>query len=47
MTLHPNTLRHRLRRLAELIDIDDPDLRLALALQLRLRLPDIGTKEAR
>ncbi|MEU6882896.1 helix-turn-helix domain-containing protein [Streptomyces sp. NPDC046712] len=46
LTLHPNTLRHRLRRLAELIDIDDPDLRLALALQLRLRLPDISTKEA-
>lgn len=37
LVLHPNTLRHRLRRMAEVIDLDDPDLRLALALQLRLR----------
>lgn len=37
LMLHPNTLRHRLRRIAEVIDIDDPDLRLVLALQLRLR----------
>lgn len=37
LLLHPNTLRYRLRRIAELVDIDDPDLRLVLALQLRLR----------
>ena len=37
LMLHPNTLRHRLRRIAEVIDIDDADLRLVLALQLRLR----------
>ena len=37
LVLHPNTLRHRLRRLGEVIDLDDPDLRLVLALQLRLR----------
>lgn len=42
LVLHPNTLRHRLRRLAEVIDIEDPDLRLALAVQLRLH--DISTK---
>lgn len=34
--LHPNTLRHRLRRIGELIDLDDPDTRIVLALQLRL-----------
>ncbi|WP_181034194.1 CdaR family transcriptional regulator [Arthrobacter sp. GMC3] len=37
LVLHPNTLRHRLRRLAEVVDIEDPDVRLALALQLRLQ----------
>ncbi|MFD1933136.1 MULTISPECIES: PucR family transcriptional regulator [Nonomuraea] len=37
LSLHPNTLRYRLRRIGELIDIDDPDTRLVLALQLRLR----------
>ncbi|MEW9521360.1 PucR family transcriptional regulator [Streptomyces tubercidicus] len=37
LVLHANTLRHRLRRLSEVIDLDDQDLRLALALQLRLQ----------
>lgn len=37
LSLHPNTLRHRLRKLAEIIDLNDPDTRLALALQLRLQ----------
>lgn len=37
LMLHPNTLRHRLRRVAEVIDIEDADVRLVLALQLRLR----------
>jgi sugar diacid utilization regulator len=37
LVLHPNTLRHRLRRMAEVVDINDPDVRLALALQLRLQ----------
>ncbi|TVU60916.1 hypothetical protein FQP90_15275 [Paenarthrobacter nitroguajacolicus] len=37
LVLHPNTLRHRLRRMAEVVDIEDPDVRLALALQLRLQ----------
>lgn len=41
LSLHPNTLRHRLRKLAEIIDLNDPDTRLALALQLRLQ--DIRT----
>ncbi|MEV7662601.1 helix-turn-helix domain-containing protein [Paenarthrobacter sp. NPDC089316] len=36
LVLHPNTLRHRLRRMAHVVDINDPDVRLALALQLRL-----------
>ncbi|MBB4917870.1 PucR family transcriptional regulator [Streptosporangium saharense] len=36
LSLHPNTLRYRLRRIGELIDLDDPDTRLVLALQLRL-----------
>ncbi|MEV0585282.1 helix-turn-helix domain-containing protein [Nonomuraea sp. NPDC050310] len=44
LVLHPNTLRHRLRRLAEVLDLDDPDLRLALALQLRLQ--EISTMSA-
>ncbi|MET9462969.1 helix-turn-helix domain-containing protein [Streptomyces canus] len=36
--VHPNTLRYRLRRTADLFDIslDDPDDRLSLWLQLRL-----------
>ncbi|VXB51357.1 conserved hypothetical protein [Arthrobacter sp. 9V] len=42
LVLHPNTLRHRLRRMAEVVNIDDPDIRLALALQLRLK--EISTK---
>ncbi|MFI6388595.1 PucR family transcriptional regulator [Nonomuraea sp. NPDC050547] len=36
LSLHPNTLRYRLRRIGELIALDDPDTRLVLALQLRL-----------
>ncbi|GII94953.1 PucR family transcriptional regulator [Sinosporangium siamense] len=36
LSLHPNTLRYRLRRIGEMIDLDDPDTRLVLALQLRL-----------
>ncbi|MDI2019759.1 PucR family transcriptional regulator [Paenarthrobacter nicotinovorans] len=44
LVLHPNTLRHRLRRMAEVVNIDDPDVRLALALQLRLR--EISTELA-
>ncbi|OUC98651.1 PucR family transcriptional regulator [Streptosporangium minutum] len=44
LVLHSNTLRHRLRRLTEVIDLSDPDLRLALALQLRLQ--EISTKSA-
>ncbi|MFE4197086.1 PucR family transcriptional regulator [Paenarthrobacter sp. NPDC056912] len=42
LVLHPNTLRHRLRRMAEVVDIEDPDVRLALALQLRMQ--EINTK---
>ena len=35
--VHPNTLRYRMRRLTEVIDVDleDPETRLALRLQLR------------
>jgi DNA-binding PucR family transcriptional regulator len=35
--VHPNTLRYRMARLSELvqIDLDDPQTRLALRLQLR------------
>ncbi|TKG61853.1 PucR family transcriptional regulator [Prauserella endophytica] len=43
LVLHPNTLRHRLWRLAEIsgIDLEDPAQRLALHLQLRAgSLPD-------
>ncbi|MFI6316974.1 PucR family transcriptional regulator [Nonomuraea sp. NPDC050556] len=36
LSLHPNTLRYRLRRIGELIALDEPDVRLVLALQLRL-----------
>lgn len=38
LQIHPNTLRYRLRRLAELgnIDLSSPDERLALHIQLRL-----------
>ncbi len=37
LTVHPNTLRHRLRRVRELfpLDLDDPDVRLAAWLDLR------------
>lgn len=36
--VHPNTLRHRIRRISERtgIDLDDPDQRLIVALQLRI-----------
>jgi DNA-binding PucR family transcriptional regulator len=35
--VHPNTLRYRMQRLGEVIDVDlaDPEVRLALRLQLR------------
>lgn len=36
LSLHPNTLRYRLRRIGELVDLEDPDIRLVLALQLRI-----------
>jgi PucR C-terminal helix-turn-helix domain/GGDEF-like domain len=41
MYVHPNTFRYRLRRLAEVGDIDltDPDARFAAMLQLRVVLP--------
>ncbi|WP_217183356.1 CdaR family transcriptional regulator [Streptomyces sp. AC495_CC817] len=45
LVLHPNTLRYRLRKIADIIDLDDPDTRLALTLQLRLheiRTPEKG-----
>ncbi|MEU9993923.1 helix-turn-helix domain-containing protein [Streptomyces sp. NPDC050848] len=37
LRVHPNTLRHRLRRTRELfaLDLDDPDVRLAVWLELR------------
>ncbi|MEU6709463.1 PucR family transcriptional regulator [Streptomyces wuyuanensis] len=37
LKVHPNTLRHRLRRIRELfrVDLDDPDVRLTAWLQLR------------
>ncbi len=36
LSIHPNTLRYRMRRIVELtgLDLDDPDLRLALLVQL-------------
>ncbi|MPZ79142.1 MAG: PucR family transcriptional regulator [Actinophytocola sp.] len=36
LRIHPNTLRYRMTRLAELagVDLDDPDVRLALLIQL-------------
>ena len=36
LTIHPNTLRYRMRRITEItgLDLDDPDLRLALLVQL-------------
>lgn len=38
LTLHPNTLRYRLRRIRERfgVDLDDPDTRLVLTLAVRL-----------
>ncbi|MFB4293254.1 PucR family transcriptional regulator [Nonomuraea sp. ATR24] len=36
LSVHPNTLRYRLRRIGELVPLDEPDTRLVLALQLRL-----------
>ena len=39
--VHPNTFRYRLRRLAEVADLDlaDPDTRFAAMLQLRVVTP--------
>lgn len=39
--IHPNTLRYRLRRIAEVgdLDLDDPEQRFALMLQLRILTP--------
>lgn len=36
LRIHPNTLRYRMRRLAELVEVDlrDPDVRMALLVQL-------------
>lgn len=44
LTVHPNTLKYRLRRAGELfgIDLDHPDLRLSCWLQLRLTGADVG-----
>ncbi|MFE5488066.1 PucR family transcriptional regulator [Streptomyces sp. NPDC056527] len=41
LKVHPNTLRHRLRRIHELfhLDLDDPDVRLASWLELRRAAP--------
>jgi len=38
ISVHPNTFRYRMRRLAELfdLDLDDADERVVLELQLRL-----------
>jgi DNA-binding PucR family transcriptional regulator len=37
LNIHPNTLRYRVRRVAEIcgLDLDDPDERLMAAIQLR------------
>ncbi|WP_412566291.1 helix-turn-helix domain-containing protein [Streptomyces nojiriensis] len=45
MKLHPNTLRHRLRRVRELVHLDlgDPDVRLAAWLELRHAVPADGS----
>ncbi|PRB09167.1 hypothetical protein CQ044_02130 [Microbacterium sp. MYb64] len=40
--VHPNTLRHRLNRMRDLFDLDDPDLRLVLALQLRMHASEVA-----
>ncbi|MDC7340400.1 helix-turn-helix domain-containing protein [Streptomyces lydicus] len=42
LTVHPNTLKYRLRRARELfgLALDDPDVRLSCWLQLRL--PPVG-----
>lgn len=51
--VHPNTFRYRMRRLAELfdLDLDDPDERVVLELQLRLlaseRAPVVGEAKRR
>ncbi|MGA5293242.1 PucR family transcriptional regulator [Streptomyces koyangensis] len=43
LSVHPNTLRYRLRRVVELtgLDLDDPEQRLAAALQLRISLGEL------
>ncbi|MCX4718555.1 helix-turn-helix domain-containing protein [Streptomyces virginiae] len=45
LKLHPNTLRHRLRRIRELfhLELDDPDVRLAAWLELRRAAPADGS----
>ena len=45
--VHPNTFRYRLRRLAEVgeIDLSDPDARFAAMLQLRLWMPGAAEPE--
>jgi DNA-binding PucR family transcriptional regulator len=49
LTIHPNTLKYRLRRARELfgIDLDHPDVRLSCWLQLRLTGADACAQEAR
>jgi DNA-binding PucR family transcriptional regulator len=32
--IHPNTFRYRMKKIGELVDLDDPDVRLALLAQL-------------
>jgi hypothetical protein len=34
LRIHPNTFRYRMRKIGELVDLDDPDVRLALLVQL-------------
>jgi sugar diacid utilization regulator len=51
IAVHPNTFRYRMRRLAELfeLDLDDPDERVVLELQLRFEAagPASGTSRRR
>ena len=34
LQIHPNTFRYRMKKITELVDLDDPDVRLALLTQL-------------
>jgi sugar diacid utilization regulator len=34
LRIHPNTFRYRMKKIGELVDLDDPDVRLALLAQL-------------